>query len=207
MATSKSSRRRQYEIVLPMDDIREFDKMKENILLNFRCLYAKHDKDFYDKDIYDDNGVLIHKDGDDKYLHTHFFIDMDNAKTISAVAKIVKCKETDIQYIKSYKGAIGYLIHHKLKNKYNYPKEIVQYNDDKLYKEFLDIVSDDLEEDDKVIPLIEYINDFEGTLYFATFLRYVYTTRQWSVYRRNASTFIKLIDEHNFYFNRHGITP
>lgn len=207
MSTLKTSRRRQYEIVLPMENMNEYERMKENILINFRCLYAIHDKDFYDKDIYDDKGNLIHKDGDDKYLHTHFFIDMDNAKTISAVAKIVKCKETDIEYIKSYKGAIGYLIHHKLKNKYNYPKEIVQYNDEKLYKEFLDIVRDDLEEDDKVIPLIEYINEFEGILTFALFLRYVYSTRQWSTYRRNASTFIKLIDEHNYRFYRFGVTP
>lgn len=202
-----SSRRRQYEIVLSMENMKEFEKMKENILLNFNCLYATHDKDFYDKDIYDDNGKLIHKNGDDKYLHTHFFIDMQNAKTISAVAKIVKCKETDIEYIKSYKGAIGYLIHHKLKNKYNYSKEIVQYNSEELYNEFLKIVNDDLEEDDKVVSLIEYINNYDGILYFAIFLRYVYSTRQWSVYRRNASTFIKLIDEHNFHFNRYGVTP
>ncbi len=207
MAKTKNSRRRQYEIVLSMEDMRTFETQKQNILDNFRCLYAKHDNDYYNKDVYDENDVLIHQDGDKKYLHTHFFIDMDNAKTISAVAKIVKCKESDIEYIKSYKGAQGYLIHHNLKDKYNYPKEIVQHNNEKLYKEFLKVVSDDEDEDDKVIPLIEYINNFEGILYFAVFLRYVYTTRQWSVYRRNSSTFIKLIDEHNFQFNRYGVTP
>lgn len=200
-------RRRQYEIVLSMENMGVFEVQKQNILDNFKCLYAKHDNDYYDKDVYDENDVLIHVDGDKKYLHTHFFIDMDNAKTISAVAKIVKCKESDIQFIKSYDGAIKYLIHHGKTNKYNYSKEIVQHNDEKLYKKFLKLVDDDLEEDDKVIPLIEYINNFEGILYFAVFLRYVYTTRQWSVYRRNSSTFIKLLEEHNFQFNRYGITP
>ncbi|MCX4364265.1 MAG: hypothetical protein OSJ70_00640 [Bacilli bacterium] len=200
-------RRRQYEIVLPMEDMELFELQKQNILENFSCLYAKHDHDFYTKDVYDDDGNLIHQDGDDKYLHTHFFIDMVNAKSISAVSKIVKCKETDIQFIKTRNGAIKYLIHYNLKDKYNYSKEIVQHNNIKLYKEFEKLVQDELEEDDKVIPLIEYINEFEGMLYFAVFLRYVYTTRQWSTYRRNASTFIKLIDEHNFQFNRYGITP
>lgn len=200
-------RKRQYEIVLPMENKDLFEFQKQNIIENFRCLYATHDKDWYDKDIYDDNGNIIHEEGEDKYLHTHFFIDMTNAKTISAVAKIVKCKETDIQYIKSYKGAIGYLIHHNLKNKYNYSKDIVQYNDYKLYSEFEKIIKDDEEEDDKVIPLIEYINNFDGILYYANFLRYVYTTRQWSTYRRNATTFIKLIEEHNYHFNKYGITP
>ena len=200
-------RRRQYEIVLPMEDIRVFEEQKQNILDNFACLYAKHDQDYYDKDVYDDNDVLIHQDGDKKYLHTHFFIDMVNAKTISAVSKIVKCKETDVNYIKSYDGAIKYLIHHGNTKKYNYPKEIVQHNNEKLYNKFLKLVEDDLEEEDKVLPLLEYIDNYDGPLWFTNFIRYVQYKRLWSVYRRNATTFIKLIDEHNQKFNRYGVNP
>ena len=40
-------RKRQYEIVLPMENKDLFEFQKQNIIENFRCLYATHDKDWH----------------------------------------------------------------------------------------------------------------------------------------------------------------
>lgn len=198
-----SDREYQYEVVL-FHDTDYYDECNQYILLNMNCIYIVHDKDIYEEDFYDDEGNLLYESGTPKNKHTHYIIKFKNGKSITAVSKLIGCNVNDVEYIDSMTKALKYLIHYKYDNKYNYSELEVKFTDEKLYKRFRELIFDDLEEDDKVQPLIEYIVNFNGAIEFVTFLRYVYTTRQWSTYRRNVSTFIKLIDEHNSHFLRYG---
>lgn len=199
-----NKREYKYEVVLS-NNSELYDKQLYNIITNFDTVYCVHDKDVYEEDVYDTDMNLLHKAGNPKYKHTHFLIKMKYSKTISAVAKIIECKESDIELIKNFNSALKYLIHYKDDNKFNYDVQEVKYNNEKLYKRFRELIYDDLEEDDKVVPLIDYIVNFNGLLDFEVFIRYVYTTRNWSVYRRNASTFIRLVDSHNSRLSKFGM--
>lgn len=197
-----NKREYKYEVVLPVDTDNYQDQLK-NIITSFDAIYCTHDKDVYVDDVIV-NDELIHKAGDIKYKHTHFIIKFKTAKTISAVAKIIGCKETDIERIKNLNSALKYLIHYKDDNKYNYSINDVKYNSDILYKRFRELIFDDLDEEDKILPLIDYISSYKSALDLNTFVRFVILNRQWSVYRRNASTFIKLIEEHNYIYIKTG---
>jgi len=104
---SSSKREYKYEIVL---DTRkgEYQQQLANIITNFDTVYCTHDKDVYEDDVLDELGTVIHKAGDIKYKHTHFIIKMQYAKSISAVAKLVECKDTDIERIKNMNSALKY---------------------------------------------------------------------------------------------------
>ena len=199
----ESKREYKYEIVLRNDD-EKYQEQLQNIITSFNTIYCVHDKDIYDDDLIIDD-QLLHKAGDQKYKHTHFIIKLKYAKTISSVAKIVGCKETDVQRIKNFNSALKYLIHYKDDSKFNYDYREVKYNNEELYKRFRELIFNDLEEDDKVLPLIDYIVTSKHPIYFEQFIYYVQSTRQWSVYRRNASTFIKLLDDHNSHLRKYGL--
>lgn len=190
-----NKREYKYEVVLSCEK-ENYEELHANLLMNFDAIWCCHDRDVYETDVYDDENNVIHNAGDLKYKHVHYLIKLKTAKTISAVAKIIDCKESDVSYIKSFKGALKYLIHYRCDDKYEYDVMDVKSNNDKLLSMFKKEIDVSLDMDDRVVPIFQYIDECEY-LTFKQLVQYIYSSRQWNTFRANIGIYIKYLDEHN----------
>lgn len=156
-----------------------------NIFNTYECIYILHDKD-------------VKESGEEVEPHYHIVVKLQNAKTISALAKEFDIREERIEPVK--KGLtriLKYLIHNGCEDKYQYDISEVKYNSISLYKKLEKSIIDDTDENEKVNDLIDYINESDKFIYFNTFAKYVCSIGKWEVLRRNQYIFIRLIEEHN----------
>lgn len=89
-----------------------------------------HDRDIYDDDIFDkESGDLLHKKGELKKIHYHFFIKFKNPRYISGVAEDLGVEENLIRFADEYKKKnygnsalrnARYFLHWDYPNKYQY---------------------------------------------------------------------------------------
>ena len=186
-------------IVIIYEDDENFDKQYFNLLLEKDEIHIRHDKDIFDKDVFEeDNETIKYHAGDDKKPHFHFILKLKNACTISALAKRIEVKENMIEPIKkSLNGALKYLVHYGYDDKYQYDSSLVKSNSDKLLAKFLDLVTKDVPEVDKVVDIQNYIESFPDIIEFGILGRYVQKMNLWDAFRRNITYFSKLVDSHN----------
>lgn len=166
-------------------------KMQLDALCQYDYIYINHDKD-----LKEDNTEL-------KKLHTHIIVKFKNARTISAIAKECYLKENMIEPIKKMSASLKYLIHYKNDDKVQYDIENVVSNCDLLNK-LKAMVLDDTPESEKALTLGSYIIEYPGILPFEQFFFYVCKSNQYSVYRRDASTFKYLLERHNEQMRKDG---
>lgn len=160
-------------------------------------LYIRHDQDIYEEDVLNEDGSIKYNAGDYKKPHVHFVLKLKNPSTPSALAKRVGIDANDVEIIKkSFNGALKYLIHYNLDNKYQYDKSEVK-GTDKLQRKFLDLVSDDISEVQKVSDIQDYIESFQDFIDLGVLGRYVQKINMWDAFRRNMMYFCKLVDNHN----------
>lgn len=186
-----------YMFVLYEDDL-NFDTQVFNVCQEVgEYCYIRHDKDIYDKDVLNEDGSIKYKAGDYKKPHVHYVLRLKNPSTPSALAKRVGIDENDVEIIKkSFNGALKYLIHFNMENKYQYEKEEVK-GTDKLLRKFLDLVSEDTSEVQKVSDIQDYIESFDDYVDLAILGRYVQKINMWDAFRRNMMYFCKIVDNHN----------
>ena len=126
-------------IVIIYEDDENFDKQYFNLTQENEAIWIRHDQDL------DDEGNI-------KKAHYHFIVKMKNACTISALAKRFEVNENLIEPVKrSLNGSLKYLIHYGYDNKFQYDVNLVESNSQKLKRKFLDLVTKDVPEVDKVI--------------------------------------------------------
>lgn len=94
--------------------------------------YILHDKDSIeqeDKDIF----PSIDESSDSQYKksHYHVVLRLNNACTISALAKVLKIPIRFVQPCSDWKSAIRYLVHRDDPDKYQYSRDLVSYSDPK----------------------------------------------------------------------------
>lgn len=185
-------------ITIIYEDDEDFDNQFSCLKQEGDSIWIRHDKDVYDKDIYDDNLKIKNHAGDLKKPHYHFLIKLKNACSISAFAKRTGLPEYMVEPVKkSLNANLKYLIHFGDDNKYQYSPEEVNSNSDTLKRRFLDLVSKEVSEVDKVISIQDYIDSSELYIDFAILGRYVQRINMWDAFRRNMSYFIKIVDSHN----------
>ena len=175
-----------FTLVIYEDDS-EFDTQFFNLAQETSAIYIRHDRDIDDE-------------GNDKKPHYHFVLKLKNACTISALSKRVGVAENMIEPVKkSLNGCLKYLIHYGYDDKFQYRAEDVSSNDDKLLRKFLDLVTKDTPEADKVESIEDYILNFDKGQYIEWYIlaRYVRKINMWDAFRRNAWYFTKLVDSHN----------
>lgn len=169
------------------EDDENFSAQKFNLAQENEVIYIRHDKDVDDE-------------GNDKKPHYHYVIKLKNACTISALSKRVGVQENMIEPVKkSLNGCLKYLIHYGDDSKYQYDSKLVESNSDKLKRKFLDLVTKDVPESDKVESIEDYILNFEKGCYIEWHIlaKYVRKINMWDAFRRNSWYFTKLVDSHN----------
>ena len=175
-----------FTLVIYEDDS-AFDTQMFNLAQETSIIYIRHDKDIDDE-------------GNDKKPHYHFVLKLKNACTISALSKRVGVSENMIEPVKkSMNGCLRYLVHYGNDDKFQYNPEDVKSNDDKLLRKFLDLVTKDTPEADKVESIEDYILNYDKGQYIEWPIlgRYVRKINMWDAFRRNAWYFSKLVDSHN----------
>lgn len=177
---------RNYEIILYTSE--ECTRLV-NICIDrgFDYAFIKHDKD------------LKEDLSDFKDVHFHFLVFMPIQKTISALSDILHISSNYIQYIRSKKSAIRYLVHADNNDKADYDILDIKSNLD-LTKYFNNLISD---ENIEIEMIMEFIQVNRQVSYKAL-MRFVIDAGMWSTYRRNYSIIKDLLYEHNLLFTKYG---
>lgn len=182
-----NKRVRNYLGVIYEDD-KNFDNQFFNLTQEKESIWIRHDKD-------------LNEEGEVKKPHYHFVIQLKNACTISSMAKRLEVNENMLEYVKNVNSSLKYLIHFGDDNKYNYDKEEVQSNSEKLKRRFLDLVSKDTPETDKMIGIYEFIQGQNDYIDPNILFKYAVKNNIWDAYRRNYAIIKDLVNNHNAKIN------
>ena len=148
---------------------------------NYACIC--HDADV------EDDGVTVKKP------HYHYVIRFRNGQWSSALASDLGIKHNYIQKCKSVDYALLYLIHFNDMNKFQYDVDDVQGNLKARLSELVNM--NEKGECEKVNDLIAYIDNSIGLIRTKDFSKFCADNGYWAEYRRSASIFHRIIDEHN----------
>lgn len=169
-------------ILYPQEDISHKNAL-DYIISNYsKYAYIKHDKDLLD------NGEL-------KKEHYHVLVQFSNYRWRNAVAEELQITPNYLEKVRNLENSLKYLIHFNNADKFQYDVESVE---GPLKQKLIGYINTtDKSESDKVIELLDFLESQKGYVKLSDFLRYVCSINMYDIYRRSASTFIRLLEEHN----------
>lgn len=149
---------------------------------NFKYLGIEHCKD-------------IDSDGNLKKSHDHVVLYFQNARTIDSISKEMDLPSQYIEVYKSLKTALLYLLHYNQGDKAQYSIDDT-YGDLKLeLSKYLK--NDVISEEDRVLKLLDLIDNYYKYTLYSTFLRDVCNLGLYDILRRNNYMFLKILDKKN----------
>ena len=102
-----------------------------------------------------------------------------------------------LEYVKNVNSSLKYLIHYGDDNKFQYDPRDVSSNSDVFKNRFLDLVTKDIKESDKVLSIYEFINGVKKPINVNMLFKYVQKHNLWDAYRRNYAIIKDLTYQHN----------
>ena len=136
-----------------------------------------------------------HKAGELKKPHFHVVLRTANATWNTALCKELGIEEKFCKQAKSIDNSLQYLIHYNDIDKAQYKIEDVTGPLRTKLKESIN--RQEKSEGEKVVELIEFIQEFDGKLRITEFATYCAKNGYWSEFRRSGAIFCKMIEEHN----------
>ena len=179
----KNERKYNYLGIIYEDD-ENFDNQLFNLAQEKEACWIRHDQD-------------VKEDGELKKPHYHFVIKLKNPCTLSALAKRLEVNENMLEYVKNVNSSLKYLIHYGDDNKFQYEPRDVSSNSDVFKNRFLDLVTKDIKESDKVLSIYEFINGVKKPINVNMLFKYVQKHNLWDAYRRNYAIIKDLTYQHN----------
>ncbi len=179
----KNERKYNYLGIIYEDD-ENFDNQLFNLAQEKEACWIRHDQD-------------VKEDGELKKPHYHFVIKLKNPCTLSALAKRLEVNENMLEYVKNVNSSLKYLIHYGDDNKFQYDPRDVSSNSDVFKNRFLDLVTKDIKESDKVLSIYEFINGVKKPINVNMLFKYVQKHNLWDAYRRNYAIIKDLTYQHN----------
>lgn len=153
-------------------------------LINIEHVGILHDKDKNEK-------------GEIKKPHWHIVLCYKAAVWNTAISKELGIPLNYIQQVRSEDAILEYLIHKNEENKHQYSLEEI-FGSKKLVKKVKELAEKgDVTESEKVIELIELIENCDRPITIGGFSRVCASMGRWDVFRRSASIFLKIIEEKN----------
>lgn len=148
-----------------------------------------HNKDYYTE------SSDSHIEGELKKEHWHVVVRFSQARWSSSICKDLCIEENYIEDVKRFDNAIQYLIHYNDSDKAQYSINEVKGN---LKQRLIESINkNEKNEGEKVVELINYIDSQNHKISIKAFANYCASQGYWSEFRRSASIFIRMIDEHN----------
>lgn len=150
-----------------------------------------------------DYAIVLHnrditEDGELKKEHWHCVLRFTQAVWSSALCKDLGIEHNYIENVKRFDNALQYLIHYNDSDKAQYSIDEVSGNLKQKLVESINKV--EKSEGEKVLELIEYIESQNDRITIKSFANFCAQQGYWSEFRRSATIFIKIIDEHNSRF-------
>ena len=180
LSQEEKYRDRKFCLLLYPEDKSHCDAL-EKIKQSYDCAYILHDKDV------DSDGVI-------KKAHWHVVLRFNNQKWDTAIAKDLGIARNYVQKCGNFDNALAYLIHMNDNDKYQYSLTDVKGNLSYKLKEIVNSLSKT--EGEKVCDLIGFIEENEY-LTVKELSLYCAKNGYWSEFRRGASIFLKILEEHN----------
>lgn len=152
-----------------------------------------HNKDTWTKE--DEEKNPEHKQGELKKEHIHIVLRTSNATWNTAICKELGLEDKFCEQVKNIDRALQYLLH------YNEPDK-TQYQLEDVYgglrtKLAESIQRNEKSEGEKVVELIDYIGKQKKIISIRSFAGYCAENGYWAEFRRSATIFLKIIEEHN----------
>lgn len=156
----------------------------------------------HDRDVWTEADAKLnpeHKAGEYKKEHIHIVLRTgNNAVWNTALCKDLGIEEKFCEQAKNTVRALQYLIHYNDTDK-------VQYTTDEVFgtmksKLMESLQKDEKSEGEKVLELIDYIEEQNNPISIRRFASYCASNGYWSEFRRSATIFLKVIEEHNVFF-------
>ena len=152
------------------------------IVKNYDYAMILHDSDT------DSNGAI-------KKEHYHIVLRFNNQKWNTALAKELGITENYIEECRNLKRSLLYLIHYYDKDKFQYDIKSVSGS---LKNRLVGYIqNEDKTESEKVLEIIEYIENYEGYINVSLFCKSIAKMGYWDVLRRSTGLILKIIEEHN----------
>jgi len=153
------------------------------------------------KTTYEHAGILHDKDVDEsgnvKKPHYHIVVSFKNAMWNTAISKELGLPLNLIQQCRNEESALAYLIHFLEENKHHYALDEV-FGTSSLKKALKAVTEKEtLSEGDKVIELLEMIENADKHIDLMSFSKMCASAGRWDIFRRSASIFLKVIEEKN----------
>lgn len=133
--------------------------------------------------------------GQIKKIHIHFIINFKNARYIDSVAQEYGLKPQELEPVHNYKGALRYLIHFDDPDK-------EQYLDSEVFgpleKDFLNAISDNETEEEKILFIMSYIEGCNYELSITELVKWCCNNGVYDICRRSATFIRDICNEHNY---------
>ena len=138
----------------------------------------------------------INENGEIKKSHTHIVLKFSNYKWKNSLSKELGVAPNYIEKCRNLEKALKYLIHFDNEEKFQYDIDLVHGDLKAKLRNY--IRNKSLSESEKVLQLIEFINEYDKNLKLSEFIQICCQLNMYDIYRRSQFTFNKLIEEHNF---------
>lgn len=175
-------RSRKFCFILYPNEDKTHKKALEFIKNNYDYALIEHNRD-------------KNENGEIKKSHTHVVISLPNAKWNTALSDEIGLPNNYFEKCRSFDNALEYLIHFNDNTKEQYSIDEVQGTLKKKLKKL--VLNDGKDENEKVIELIEFIDNINVELSETQFIRYACSLGYYDVIRRSSLWFIRILDRHN----------
>lgn len=176
-----NTRSRNYLLLLYPDNA-DHVSILNYVKSSYQFLGVLHDKDFFD-------------DGTEKKSHYHIFLTFKNAKWLSALSSELNLDSRFIQPVRNRITSLQYLVHYNEEKKFHYDFNSL-FGSPKLKNELIySIENVELSETDKVLLIIEFIENNASCLSVKDLSIYCANNNLWDVFRRSCSLFINILNE------------
>lgn len=192
MTKVEKYRGRVHVLLLYPDDVTHVEAM-DKISQSYDYAACLHDRDYWTEE--DEKKDPTHKAGELKKPHYHFVLRTPNATWNTALCKELGIEENYCRQAKKFENALQYLIHYNDTDKATYGIDEVFGSMKAKLTESINKV--EKSEGEKVVELIEFIQNYDGKLSITEFASYCAKNGYWAEFRRSGAIFVKIIDEHN----------
>lgn len=174
--------RARVHMLLLYPDCEPHVKAIEIIKKSYDYAMILHDKDS------DENGEL-------KKPHYHVVLRFNQAVWNTSIIKELGIEPNYIEKVGNVNNALEYLVHYNEPNKYRY--DLTEVQGTLRTKLAESIAKSEKSEGEKVVELIDFIEQQTEKISLKAFARHCATTGYWAEFRRSGAIFINIINEHN----------
>lgn len=141
------------------------------------------------------NRDVVPESGELKKAHYHVIIRFSNQQWNSKLCKDLGITMNYCREVKNFDNALMYLMHYNDSDKAQYSIDEIKGNLKSRLKERISSINKS--EGEKVVELFDYIDSNDKFISVKEFATFCAKNGYWSEFRRSATIFLKVLDEHN----------